>query len=101
MTFIASVGWIGSRVQGAFLVQFDVEKEEPMRGLNGFCIPCAVGQAGELVFRIQDEGTSRFEGYSDESSTNKKIVSNVFVAGDKFFRSGDLLRQVLFDHGIF
>jgi len=30
-------------------VKFDVETEEPIRGKDGFCIPCAPGEPGELI----------------------------------------------------
>jgi len=32
-----------------------------------------------------------FHGYSDNSSTSKKIMKNVFTEGDLYFRSGDIL----------
>ena len=33
----------------------------------------------------------RFEGYTDEAATGKKILRDVFVKGDLYFNSGDLL----------
>jgi acyl-coenzyme A synthetase/AMP-(fatty) acid ligase len=35
----------------------------------------------------------RFDGYTDETATNKKILRDVFVKGDMYFNSGDLLRR--------
>lgn len=35
----------------------------------------------------------RFEGYTDKAATMKKIVTDVFQKGDKYFLSGDLLRR--------
>jgi fatty-acyl-CoA synthase len=35
----------------------------------------------------------RFEGYTSEQATAKKILSDVFVSGDRWFRTGDLVRR--------
>jgi fatty-acyl-CoA synthase len=35
----------------------------------------------------------RFDGYADRSETEKKILRDVFVAGDMWFRTGDLMRR--------
>ena len=37
--------------------------------------------------------TLRFEGYSDDRETEKKILRNVFRAGDAWMRTGDLMRR--------
>ena len=91
------VGAIG-RIPGYFrnlirtrLVQFNVEREEPVRGPDGFCIECKPGEIGEALGMI-DEVRSRFEGYSRGADTEKKILRNVFKTGDAWFRTGDLLR---------
>ena len=36
---------------------------------------------------------SRFEGYTDKEAAERKILRNVFVQGDAWFRSGDLMRR--------
>ncbi len=68
------------------------EDGEPMRGENGFCQKAVTGEPGEAIGRILD-GASRFEGYSDQAATAKKILRNVFEAGDAYVRTGDLMRQ--------
>ena len=35
----------------------------------------------------------RFEGYTDKAASDLKVLRNVFVNGDAWFRSGDLMRQ--------
>jgi fatty-acyl-CoA synthase len=75
---------------GIEVVRFDIESEEIVRGADGFCQRCDFDEAGELLIKIS--GTARFEGYTSESATEKKILRNVFEEGDAFFRSGDLLR---------
>ena len=50
---------------------------------------------GEALGEIRlDEVRYRFEGYSgDVKQTEKKILRDVFVKGDAWFRTGDLMRQ--------
>jgi fatty-acyl-CoA synthase len=78
------------------IVKFDVEKEEPVRDRQGFCIVCEPGEVGEAIGQILNDPskpTSRFEGYADPEATKKKILRDVFEKGDAWFRTGDLLRQ--------
>jgi len=35
----------------------------------------------------------RFEGYTDEAASERKILRDVFEAGDAWFRTGDLMRR--------
>ena len=83
-------GWM-QRAAGVHLVRFDVEKEDVVRGPDGFCIDCAVGEPGEAIGRITE--TVRFEGYSDAAASEKKILRDVFQKGDAYFRTGDLLKR--------
>jgi fatty-acyl-CoA synthase len=75
---------------GVALIRYDVAKDEPMRGPDGFCIPCKPGEVGEAIGRIT--AVSRFEGYSNAEATEKKILRGVFKKGDAYFRTGDLMR---------
>jgi fatty-acyl-CoA synthase len=87
------------RLSGVHLVRFDVEKENVLRGPDGFCIECAIDEPGEAIGRITD--TARFEGYSDPKASEKKILHDVFVKGDAYFRTGDLLRRDADDYFYF
>jgi fatty-acyl-CoA synthase len=40
-----------------------------------------------------DEAGGRFEGYTDATETEKKILRNVLAAGDAWFRTGDLMTR--------
>ena len=61
---------------------------EPIRGADGLAVECDPGEAGELIGRIDKGHPVRdFHGYSDNSSTSKKIMKNVFTEGDLYFRS--------------
>jgi fatty-acyl-CoA synthase len=78
------------------LVRFDVEKGEPVRNVDGFCIRCAANEAGEVLGKIVDDPSnvgSRFEGYTDNQASEKKILRNVFETGDSWIRTGDLMRR--------
>ena len=76
------------------LVRFDREAEQPLRGVNGRCIPCAHDESGEAIARIDPtQAKMRFEGYSDAAATSAKVLRDVFAPGDAWFRSGDLMRQ--------
>lgn len=77
------------------LIRFDPETETHPRDRQGFCIECAPGEAGEFIGRILDlpnSGAGRFEGYTDPAATSGKILNDVFERGDRWYRSGDLLR---------
>ncbi|ABE38341.1 AMP-dependent synthetase and ligase [Rhodopseudomonas palustris BisB5] len=85
----------------AAIVKFDVETGGPLRDENGLCIRCARGETGEAIGRIGEARDSggRFEGYTNDSETEKKVLRDVFAAGDAWFRTGDLMR--LDDKGFF
>jgi len=74
------------------IVKFDVEKEEPLRDENGFCIPCENSEVGEAIGEIQIDAAG-FDGYVDKQATQKKILKDVFSKDDQWFRSGDLLSR--------
>jgi fatty-acyl-CoA synthase len=78
------------------LVRFDVEKGEPMRDADGFCIPASPGEIGEAIGKIvhdPERPGSRFEGYSSTAENEKKVLRDVFENGDAWFRTGDLMTK--------
>ncbi len=77
----------------ARIIRFDVETEEPMRGPDGFCMEAAPDEVGEAVGPITGEVRQRFDGYNDEKQSKKKILTDVFVKGDRWFRTGDLMKM--------
>ena len=77
-------------------MKFDVEAGKPVRNAAGLCERCATNEVGEAISKISSSGAGAagsFEGYTDESASELKILRNVFVAGDAWFRSGDLMRK--------
>jgi len=77
------------------IVRVDAELRAPVRNGDGHCVTCARGETGEAIGRIgtADHGGGRFEGYTDAAETEKKILRDVFAAGDAWFRTGDLMMQ--------
>lgn len=80
----------------AELVRLDAENKEPVRDEQGFCVRSARNGIGEAIGKIPTNGSrtdSRFDGYTSEEASEKKILRNVFEPGDAWFRTGDLLRR--------
>jgi fatty-acyl-CoA synthase len=75
------------------LVKFDVDTEMPERSANGFCIEAKPGEIGEAIGLIGNDIRHDFSGYADKSASEKKILTDVFQRGDRWFRTGDLMRQ--------
>ncbi|KAM6981437.1 long-chain fatty acid transport protein 2-like isoform 2-T2 [Aplochiton taeniatus] len=97
VNYIGKVGAIGKEHflhKAAFryaLISYDTEKEEPVRDANGFCVEVPTGETGLLVGKIAER--SPFVGYSkNRQQTEKKTMKDVFVKGDLYFNSGDLLK---------
>ncbi|MEX0840959.1 MAG: long-chain-acyl-CoA synthetase [Xanthobacteraceae bacterium] len=93
---VGRVPWFLAHRFPTAIVQYDVEKEQPMRNAEGFCIPCAPDKVGEVIGKIvQDPArpASRFEGYANRAEEEKKVLHDVFERGDAWFRTGDLMRK--------
>ena len=94
-----SVGRIPKWAERRFVVKvvrYDVEREEPVRGADGFCQACGPDEIGEIMGQILNDPmkpANRFEGYADKVATEKKILRDAFEKGDAWFRSGDLLKR--------
>jgi fatty-acyl-CoA synthase len=76
------------------LARFDLGRGELARDADGRCIPCASGEAGELLGRVGGRaGSMEYDGYTDPAASERKLVRDAFEVGDAWFRTGDLLRQ--------
>ncbi len=88
-------GYLAHRFAPA-LVRFDVDRGEPIRNEQGFCIRCEPNEAGEALGKISEDPASvgqRFDGYTSREASEKKVLRNVFTTGDAWIRSGDLMRK--------
>jgi fatty-acyl-CoA synthase len=78
------------------LIRFDIEKDEPVRNGNGFCVRCDPNEIGEAIAQILDDPSqagTRFEGYTSQRASQNRILRDVFQSGDIWARSGDLMRK--------
>ena len=83
---------IGAALSPVALVQYDLENDSIVRDGDGHCIEVPLGEAGLLLGKITPE--TEFEGYTNQAATTSKIVKNVQTDGDRWFNSGDLVRQI-------
>jgi len=78
------------------LVKFDLSTGAPLRDESGRCVRCTANEAGEAIGEISaaaGKHGGRFEGYADAAASEKKILRDVFAAGDAWYRTGDLMRK--------
>ena len=78
------------------LVRCDSVTGEPLRDAAGHCIPCDSDETGEAIGRIDptpDAPARHFDGYTDADASARKVLHGVFTPGDRWFRTGDLMRR--------
>jgi fatty-acyl-CoA synthase len=78
------------------LIRCDPETGEPWRDESGLCIACPPDEAGEAIGQLPDgdaPAARHFDGYTDAAASGRKILRDVFSKGDRWFRTGDLLRK--------
>lgn len=81
------------------IVQYDVDNDMPYRNEQGFMEKVATGDAGLLLGQITE--TAPFPGYVNKAQNEEKIFRNVLAAGDQWFNTGDLIRDLGFHHAQF
>ncbi len=75
------------------LVKYDVDADEIVHDRrSGRCIKVEKGEPGLLLGEIGRN--SQFEGYTTKEDTEKKILRDVFKAGDAWFNTGDLIKTI-------
>ena len=57
------------------------------------CRQARVGEVGEAIGLIGNDIRHDFSGYADKAASQKKILTDVFKKGDRWFRTGDLMKQ--------
>jgi fatty-acyl-CoA synthase len=93
---IGRIPWFLAHRFPTALVRFDVEREQPVRNAQGFCIACSANEVGEAVGKIINDAArpaARFEGYARKAEDDRKVLRDVFEPGDAWFRTGDLMRK--------
>ncbi len=78
------------------IIHCDPESGLPIRTPDGLCVACAADEIGEAIGQILADATTparQFDGYTDAAASEKKVLRDVFVSGDRWFRTGDLMRK--------
>ena len=85
------------------VVRYDVERGEHLRNAEGALVLCQAGEVGELIAEILEGpgAAGFFEGYTSREATEAKILRDVFRRGDRWVRSGDLVRRDADDYYYF
>ncbi|MEZ0051705.1 fatty-acyl-CoA synthase [Mycobacterium sp. MAA66] len=80
-------------------VEYDLETGEPARAADGRLRRVKRGEPGLLLSKVNS--LQPFDGYTDKSASEKKLVRNAFKDGDVWFNTGDLMRAQGFAHAAF
>lgn len=101
LCFMNHIGKIGTVGRSNFfyrllfkydLVKYDMVKDEPVKDQYGFCQRVKRGDTGLLLSKVS--ALSPFFGYAGSKQlTEKKLMRNVFVKGDAYFNTGDLMAE--------
>ncbi|KAA8739166.1 long-chain-acyl-CoA synthetase [Pseudomonas koreensis] len=90
---------IGFSLMAWELVAYDHDSGQPLRSADGFMRKVDKGEQGLLLARIDEKAP--LDGYTDPQKTAKVVLHDVFSKGDRFFNTGDLLRNIGFGHAQF
>jgi citronellyl-CoA synthetase len=90
---------IGFSLMSWELVAYDHDSGAPIREANGLMRKVAKGEQGLLLAKIDDKAP--LDGYTDPQKTAKVVLHDVFEKGDRYFNTGDLLRNIGFGHAQF
>jgi len=93
--FDKTVGWSPGHGKAWEVVAYDVDEDEAVRDSDAFLKKVGVGGTGLLITQINEQNP--FDGYTDAQASEKKILRDVFIKGDAWFNTGDLV--ILQKHG--
>ena len=83
---------IGTGSVVVMLVKYDIENDEIVRDESGNVIEVPLGEAGLMLGQIDDR--YKFDGYKDAQASDDKILTDLREPGDRWFNTGDLIRQI-------
>ncbi|OOV96277.1 long-chain-acyl-CoA synthetase [Pseudomonas sp. MF4836] len=90
---------IGFSLASWALVEYAHDTGEPIRNSAGFMQKVAKGGQGLLLAKIDDKAP--LDGYTEPEKNRKVTLCDVFEKGDRYFNTGDLLRDIGFGHAQF
>ncbi len=88
----------------ARLVRYDRENDRLWRDADGRVVECGPGEVGEMlgmILNLPGITGGRFDGYTDPTATEQKILRDVFCPGDAWMRTGDLFQRDADDYYYF
>ena len=80
-------------------VQYDPDTGAPLRGEDGRVRRVPAGEPGLLLSPVTK--LQPFDGYTDPSASEKKLVRNAFRDGDCWFNTGDVMSPQGMGHAAF
>lgn len=80
-------------------VEYDPDTGAPLRDGNGRVRRVPAGEPGLLISPVNR--LQPFDGYTDQASSEKKLVRNAFREGDCWFNSGDVMSPQGMRHAAF
>ncbi|HEX5143144.1 MAG TPA: long-chain-acyl-CoA synthetase FadD6 [Mycobacterium sp.] len=80
-------------------VEYDIDTGEPKRDASGRVRRVPSGEPGLLISPVNR--LSPFDGYTDKSATEKKLIRNAFKEGDVWFNTGDVMSPQGMGHAAF
>ena len=89
-------GTMGFSITNYAIVEYDLEKGEPVRNKRGFMKEVPAKGTGLLLGEINDRYP--FDGYTEKGKTEGSIFRNVLKKGDAYFNTNDLVRDMGFGH---
>jgi citronellyl-CoA synthetase len=90
---------VGFSLMSWQLAAYDHDSGLPIRDAKGFMRKVSKGEQGLLLAKIDDKAP--LDGYTDPQKTAKVVLHDVFEKGDRYFNTGDLLRNIGFGHAQF
>ncbi len=83
---------IGASSASLMLAKYDIVADELVYDASGKLIEVKKGEPGLLLAEISEK--YNFDGYLNSEATNKKILFDVKKKGDRWFNTGDMIRQI-------
>ena len=83
---------IGTSSAELLLVQYDVDADEIVSDSDGKLIEVPLGEPGLLLGKIDER--FKFDGYINKKASDEKVLTDVVEPGDRWFNTGDLVRQI-------
>lgn len=81
------------------VVKMDHDTQRPLRNAQGRLVKAKRGEEGLLLAKVTPRAP--FDGYTDQKSSEAKLLRDAFSKGDCWFDTGDLVREQGFRHVAF